>query len=87
MGSVTEIVGYSYEADIHCVDCTAKRFPTLTGTDDEGNIVHPVFGSDETDYAWHCDCGVEIDITPLACFRCEADLTKEECKCFSQKMK
>ena len=45
------IIAYTYEADVHCIDCTNKRFgatPTYRiHRDNEGNLVHPVFSTDE----------------------------------------
>ena len=47
------IIAYTYEADYHCMACTFKRcggywkdstFPYL---DSEGNLVHPLFSTDE----------------------------------------
>jgi hypothetical protein len=49
-----EIVGYTYEADLHCLECTEKRFNVsideYTGfagedktEDREGNNLHPIF--------------------------------------------
>lgn len=46
------VVAYTYDADIHCVDCTLNRFPQLRSivndyaTDSEGNDVNVVFSSD-----------------------------------------
>lgn len=46
------IIGWAYEADVHCVDCAEKRFPVirvndsgkvLDGIDAEGNEIVPVF--------------------------------------------
>lgn len=56
------VIAYAYEADIHCADCAAKRFPTGHGTDREGNEIHPVFDTDEQDASGvYCgDCGDEI---------------------------
>jgi hypothetical protein len=44
-----EIVCFTYDADIHCVDCTHLRFGPVTDDlqDSEGNPVHPMFASDE----------------------------------------
>lgn len=72
------LVGFAYEADLHCLTCAYKRFPELneteTGTiesptvyDSEGNEPGAVFDTDEWDYATHCsDCGDEIDTVNLA---------------------
>ena len=66
---VTTIVGYAYEADLHCLACTAQRFgldlqalqADFETTDGEGNPVHPVFAGDVTDDVCG-DCG-----QPLTC--------------------
>lgn len=57
-----EVVGYTYEADYHCLTCAEKRFGQsvynldFEAEDHEGNPVHPIFlGSLEGDE--HCgDC-------------------------------
>lgn len=87
-------VGYAFDADICCVDCTLKWAGTIPETqyefgndkypedyqdadgvfqvdeliedgiivDSEGNMVHAVFDTEETDYPQHCaDCGEYID--------------------------
>lgn len=49
------VIGYTYEADYHCVECATKAFgfklthPERVGPaiDSEGNEVHPVFNTDE----------------------------------------
>ena len=43
------IVGFTYEADIHCVLHTLKRFGVLLdgAKDEEGNDLHPVFSLDD----------------------------------------
>lgn len=47
-----EIVGWAYEADLHCNPCALERFgPKLKDdqdppADSEGNPVHPVFLGD-----------------------------------------
>jgi hypothetical protein len=61
-----EIVGYTYEAGIHCTDCAEKRFTAATlkadtAEDSEGNEVHPIFVSDEGWEDETCsDCGEGI---------------------------
>ena len=64
-----EIIAYTYEADYHCIDCTRKRFGTesITNTyedqgvkDNEGNLIHPVFVSDETRAGTACGNCYEI---------------------------
>lgn len=78
------ITGYTFEADLHCVECTLARhnrkpfhlrpkdWPDyIPGKDEnglpyaaqdrEGNLVHPVFSTDEMS-GNHCgDCGCEVD--------------------------
>jgi hypothetical protein len=44
-----EVVGYAYEAGLHCLDCSRARFGNAIDddsnppTDNEGNPVSPVF--------------------------------------------
>jgi hypothetical protein len=48
------VVAWTYDADVHCWDCTESRFPagfdwsdpSETVTDSEGNVPCPVFASD-----------------------------------------
>lgn len=63
-------IGYTYEADYHCPDCTEKRFGGwkgsnrwIEGVDNEGNEIHPVYSWDEGNEAGdYCgDCGEEIN--------------------------
>ena len=51
----TDIVAYSYDAAIHCVECTMNKFNNNpdNAEDSEGNPIHPVFASDE---GWENDC-------------------------------
>jgi hypothetical protein len=46
-----DIVGYAYEADVHCVDCAVARFGSQQhwrdAVDNEGNPIHPIFAGDE----------------------------------------
>jgi hypothetical protein len=50
-----QVIGYTYEADYHCIECATKAFgyklthPERVGKaiDSEGNEVHPVFDTDE----------------------------------------
>ena len=69
------IIGYTYEADYHCVDCTENRFGQddlgyAFTVDNEDNLVHPIFSTDEIAYSWDyrnsfdtvCgDCAKEIE--------------------------
>ena len=49
-----EVVGYSYEADLHCVGCATQRFGAqaltrrISPNDSEGNPIHPVFLEEAT---------------------------------------
>jgi len=62
-----EVIGYAYEADLHCVACTIKRFGVRMEfldkvEDDEGNPIHPVFLGDEREGPEYCgDCREELD--------------------------
>ncbi|MCG2767431.1 MAG: hypothetical protein L6435_03495 [Anaerolineae bacterium] len=56
-----EVVGWAYEADLHCRECASKRFgeelEIKEMIDREGNPVHPLF-LDETQQDDACgDCG------------------------------
>ena len=59
-----EIVGYTYEAGVHCDGCAAERFglcdcdqQDVHGEDDEGNEIVPLFAGD-CDGSEICeDCG------------------------------
>lgn len=58
-----EVVGFAYEADLHCLDCAHKRFPELLDDenarviDREGNEVWPVFLGDISESDCCGDCG------------------------------
>lgn len=63
------IVGFAYEASLHCVNCTLERFPTAEGEDSEGNQITALFGWNSDHYTMngdtvvyeHCsDCGDEL---------------------------
>jgi hypothetical protein len=49
-----EVVGYTYDADMHCVTCTTTRFGDkalsreILPNDSEGNPIHPVFLEEAT---------------------------------------
>lgn len=54
------VVGYVYEADVHCIECTKKRFPAINLNevfDREGNEVKPVFEIDWEFLKQHGYCG------------------------------
>lgn len=59
------VLGYTYEAAIHCPECTVDRFGeavTQHGiddspvTDNEGNIVHPLFADQAEPDEYCSDC-------------------------------
>lgn len=63
---MTTTIGYTYDADTHCLDCTVNRFGDAIdfqsdqgAIDSEGNPVHPIFTTDETSPAgqWCGSCG------------------------------
>ena len=57
------IIGWSYDAAIHCPACAeAARMSKNGAVDTEGNEPHPIFASDEIDTPQYCDdCQVEIE--------------------------
>jgi uncharacterized protein YuzB (UPF0349 family) len=60
-----DIIGYTYEADIHCTQCSEARFPSLANgeaEDGEGNPVNPIFA--------YMD-----DMTNEVCADCKEELT------------
>ena len=74
MVDITIPIGFSYEADIYCCDCTWDRFSTTGAAypwegvkDYEGNELAPVFPTSEFDSEPHCgSCGIEIYAVNLA---------------------
>ncbi len=54
------IIGYTYDAEVHCVGCTRRRFQGAEdhdATDAEGNEVYEVLDTSEDCYLDHCaDC-------------------------------
>lgn len=73
--NATTVIGYAYDADLHCLDCTSKRFPEGSGfyrfdaydldRDSEGNEILPIFGNqgvNEDDGTHYCcgDCFVYL---------------------------
>ena len=61
-----EVIGYAYEADLHCLDCTSARFKAnanrlnFIAIDSEGNTVSPIFLGE--DHGEHCgDCLARLD--------------------------
>jgi hypothetical protein len=64
-----DVVGYSFNADCYCVDCTIEAFggePDEDTEDSDGNPVHPIFAGDEHEETVCCgDCGAVIaEVTP-----------------------
>ncbi len=66
---VYEIIGWVFEADIHCPECTYRRFPELQEDnnariqDREGNEVRPIFLGDEHESPPYCGgCFQPLDI-------------------------
>lgn len=74
------VIGYTYEADTHCVGCTKDRFDkggfkidktvasangidenevSYGATDRDGNLVHPIFSTDELQ--------LDDESNPMAC--------------------
>lgn len=68
--NATDIIGWTYDADIHCNDCALARFGAAVtlypwdgrAKDSEGNEPHPIFASDECgETGEYCgDCGREV---------------------------
>lgn len=58
-----EVIGYTYEADVHCTSCARERFGGVPDghEDREGNPVHAMFAGDEGADEEHCgDCGEKL---------------------------
>ena len=49
--NATDIIGYAYEAEVHCVSCTFAAFDVTYDSqldlveDSEGNAIHPIFAN------------------------------------------
>lgn len=66
----TDIIGYAYDADLHCDYCTAQRFPAGVKTykfdpfdldiDTAGNAITPVFVGQATEDDWCGDCLINL---------------------------
>lgn len=53
-----DVIAYTFEADLHCVDCTIKRFgglPEFGALDSEGNEPQPVFADQYGDLVEEVD--------------------------------
>lgn len=66
--SATDVIGWAYDADLHCNRCARERFGDRLDDDQnppedsEGNPIHPVFASEEFEGTPHCgDCGEELE--------------------------
>lgn len=57
-----DILGYAYDAAMHCPDCAAAAGMAADGAvDSEGNPVGAAFASGEDWHDQYCDdCGVEL---------------------------
>jgi hypothetical protein len=66
--NATDIIGWAYEADLHCEMCAEARFPVLATDpgapceDSEGNDVYPIVACDEhpAEGEWCGTCGACI---------------------------
>ena len=64
---IVRVVGYSYDADVHCVNCAIARFGAdgygwvPAATDSEGNPVGAMYANSESDH-------------PESCAECQAPL-------------
>ena len=59
------LVGFTYEAGAHCLDCAEQRFGVDAlddpGTRDrEGNPIHTIYDIDDVE-EWCDDCGAPIE--------------------------
>lgn len=59
MANATDVVGYSYDAAVHCVGCSVVNFDCneqdlSTRKDSEGNEVHPIFNGEDAHE--ECEC-------------------------------
>ena len=63
MAKAYDVIGYSYDAGLHCEGCAQDRFPNIDDDEDppedsEGNEVHPIFEGDEQEESIYCGtCG------------------------------
>jgi len=59
-----KIIGYTYEADYHCIGCTEKEFGKddlgyAFTVDSEDKMIQPVFSTDEIqEYSACAECSV-----------------------------
>ena len=51
------ILGYAYDADMHCLSCTLAQHPDPDNAiDNEGNDLHPIFADYVSDDDYCGDC-------------------------------
>jgi hypothetical protein len=60
-----KVIAYTYDADIHCVDCTLKRFTLLQlanpdTRDSEGNPLHVICSYEALPSTYCSDCQEKI---------------------------
>lgn len=56
-----EVIGYAYEADVHCLECSERRFSDTRKFTLDDNEVQPVFLGEVSDYLTCGDCHSKID--------------------------
>ena len=58
------VIGWTYDADVHCDACAEARFGEPGAQEDtEGNPIRPIFETDEQpEGGYFCgDCGAELE--------------------------
>ena len=86
----TDVVGYSYNADVWCEECAEKKFPVIEQyghladlsetLDDDGDVVYAIFRDTECDHSPVCGgCGEYIAYGYFQCWSCEEP--PRECVC------
>lgn len=71
----TDILAYTFDASVHCTECTVKQYGTEPGhswaseaaEDSEGNPVHPVFASETEGFSSRESCD---DCQQVICMSC-----------------
>ncbi len=56
-----EVIGYTYGADVHCLECSEKRFSDTKKFTLDDNEVQPIFLGEVSDYLICGDCFGKID--------------------------
>ena len=87
-----QVVGYSYDSDTYCIECTRKQYPpTNANTDDghgveinafdrEGNRINAIFDTNEYDRPTNCwVCQATIDVRVITLEPCEPPCGPERC--------